>query len=69
MNRIARSMTGLVTGCLVMVVAAAATARAQEAAAGGQPPPAPRQGPMVVQPISSGFVFTPEVRFTEVNHS
>jgi len=69
MNRFARSMTGLVTGCLVMVIAAAATAGAQEAAAGGQPPPAPRQGPMVVQQISSGFVLMPEVRFTELNHS
>ena len=69
MNRFARSTTGLVTGCLMMIVAAATTADAQDQGAGGQRPPAPQQGPMVVQPISSGFVFTPEVRFTEVNHS
>jgi hypothetical protein len=69
MNRFTRSTTGLVTGCLVMVVAAAASAVAQDQAGGVQPPPAPGQGPLVVQPISSGFVLMPEVRFTELNHS
>jgi hypothetical protein len=53
----------------MMVVASAASAGAQGQAGGGQPPPPPRQGPMVVQPISSGFVLMPEVRFTEINDS
>ena len=69
MKRFARSMTGMATGCLVMLAAAAVPAGAQVRSAGGQQPPSPQQGPMVVQPIGSGFVLTPEVRFTEVNHS
>ncbi len=69
MNRFARSTAGLVAACLLAVVAAATTANAQDQGAGAPPPPAPRQGPMVVQQISSGFVLMPEVRFTELNHS
>ncbi len=66
MNRLTRSMTGMAAAALLTL---AATASAQAQAAGGQPARAPQQGPMVVQPIGSGFVLTPEVRFTELNHS
>jgi len=71
MNRFARSMTGMVTGCLMMLAAAAASASAQEQASGGPSlrAAAAQQGPLTVQPIGSGFVIMPEVRFTEVNHS
>jgi hypothetical protein len=69
MSRFARSMTGMAAAALVTL---AATASAQDqAAAGGQAPRGAqaRQGPLMVQPIGSGFVLTPEVRFTELNHS
>jgi len=69
MNRYARSITGFSTAGLLLLAAAAATASPQEPASGGQSSrPAPvQQGPLVLQPIGSGFVITPEVRFTEVN--
>ncbi len=69
MNRFARSMTGIVAACLVALAVTATTAHAQDAAAGGQRPPALQQGPMVVEPIGSGFVLMPEVRWTELNHA
>jgi hypothetical protein len=69
MNRFARSMTGMMAACLVTLAVTATSAHAQDAAAGGQRPPALQQGPMVVEPISSGFVLMPEVRWTELNHS
>jgi hypothetical protein len=71
MNRNARSIAGFLAAGLLVVAATAAAASPQEPSSGGQssrPAPA-QQGPLVLQPISSGFVFTPEVRFTEVNHS
>jgi hypothetical protein len=71
MNRLARSMTGVVAAGLVLSMAGAAAADPQEQAPGGQASRAAQgqQGPLVLQPISSGFVFTPEVKFTTVNHS
>ena len=69
MNRFARSTTGMLAACLLTLAVTVATATAQEAAAGGQRPPALPQGPMVVQQINSGWVLTPEVRYTELNHS
>jgi hypothetical protein len=71
MHKHARSMTGILTGALLALTASVAAASPQEPASGGQSsrPAQARQGPLVLQPISSGFVFTPEVRFTEVNHS
>jgi hypothetical protein len=62
-------MTGMTAACLVTLAATAATASAQDAAGGGQRLPAPQQGPMVVQQISTGWVLTPEIRDTELNHS
>lgn len=70
MTRHARSMAGLFAGVLMMAAAPAIAAGPQESAGGQQGRSAPaQQGPLVLQPISSGFVFTPEVRFTEVNGS
>lgn len=70
MSRHARSMTGFVTGVLLALAATAVAASPQEPSSGGQSsrPAQGQQGPLVLQPISSGFVFTPEVRFTDVNH-
>jgi hypothetical protein len=68
MNRFARSTTGTMAACLVAMAVSGATANAQDSA-GGQRPPARQPGPMVVQQISSGWVLTPEVRYTELNGS
>jgi hypothetical protein len=71
MHRYARSLTGSLPGVLLVLAASVAAASPQDPSSGGQSsrPARAQQGPLVLQPISSGFVFTPEVRFTEVNHS
>jgi hypothetical protein len=66
MSRFA-NLVGVIAGCLVLVAAAAASA--QDASGGQSSRPAPQSGPLTVEPVSSGFVFTPEVRFSTVNHS
>ena len=68
MRRFASSMVGMMVGCLVLVVPAA-VASAQDASGGQSAPPAIQSGPLVIQPVSSGFVITPEIRFSTVNHS
>ncbi len=69
MNRFATSICGLAVGGALIL--AAPNAGAQEQASAGQASrPAPSQsGPLLLQPVGSGFVFTPEVKFTTVNHS
>jgi hypothetical protein len=64
-------MTGSVTGVLLALAATVVAASPQEPSSGGQSsrPAQAQQGPLTVQPIGSGWVLTPEVRFTELNHS
>jgi len=71
MNRFANSTRGMMTSILVVLAAASAAASPQDQAPSGQ---ASRQGrsqggPLLMQPVSSGAVFTPEVKFTTVNHA
>jgi hypothetical protein len=70
MNRFVSSIVGVATGCLVVLAATSAAANPQEAASGGQAsrPAQAQGGPLMLQPVSSGMVFTPEVKFTTVNH-
>lgn len=62
-----------VSVCVVAVamLAVAGSAAAQDQASGGQAgrTAAAQSGPLLLQPISSGPVFTPEVQFSTVNHS
>jgi hypothetical protein len=71
MNRFANSMSGAAAGVLVLLAAASVAASPQDPASGGQASRAaqPGQGSLLLQPVSSGFVVTPEVKFTPVNHS
>ena len=71
MNRFANSTRGMMTSFLVVMAAASAVASPQEQASGGQParPSQSQGGPLLMQPVSSGVVFTPEVKFTTVNHA
>jgi hypothetical protein len=71
MNRFARAMQGTLAGCLVVFAASSAAASPQGQASGGQSSrrAEAQQGPLVLQPISSGWVVTPEVKFTTVNGS
>jgi hypothetical protein len=71
MTRLRYSIGGLAAGIVFVLAAATAAASPQDPASGGQashPAPA-RGGPLLIQPVSSGFVFTPEVKFSSVNHS
>ncbi len=71
MNRFGISASGVAAGVLVVLAAASAAASPQESAAGGQAarPAQAQSGPLLLQPVSSGLVFTPEVKFTTVNHA
>jgi hypothetical protein len=71
MTRFAIRSTGAAAGVLLLLAAQAATAAPQDAASGGQAsrPAQAQSGPLLLQPVNSGFVFTPEVKFTPVNHS
>ncbi len=71
MTRFANSTRGMMTSVLVVLAAASAAANPGDQASGGQ---VSRQGqaqggPLLMQPVSSGAVFTPEVKFTTVNHA
>jgi hypothetical protein len=67
MQRLAISLGGVALAALLM----AGSAAAQDLASGGQAgrPAAAQSGPLLLQPVSSGMVFTPEVKFSTVNHS
>ena len=68
MNRMAISVCGMTAA--VVLTLAAGNAVAQDASGGQAGRPAQGQsGPLLLQPVSSGFVFTPEVKFSPVNHS
>jgi hypothetical protein len=71
MNRFGNSFGGWTAGILVALAAATAAASPQEPASGGQSsrPAQAQGGPLLMQPVSSGLVFTPEVKFSPVNHS
>jgi hypothetical protein len=69
MNRLASSMSGAAAGLLIVLAAASAAASPQDLASGGQAARQAPAGPLVLQPVNSGFVFTPEVKFSPVNHS
>ena len=71
MNRFANSTRGMMTSLLVVLAAASAAASPQDQASGGQASRQgrPQGGPLLLQPVSSGAVFTPEVKFTTVNHA
>lgn len=71
MDRFANTASGVVAGVLVLLAASSITAGAQDLASAGQSSRAaqPQGGPLSIQPVFSGFVFTPEVKFTPVNHS
>jgi hypothetical protein len=71
MNSFANSMSGVVTGVLVLLAAGTVSASPQDQASGGQSARSAQNqsGPLLMQPVNSGFAFTPEVKFTTVNHS
>jgi hypothetical protein len=71
MNRFAILSAGAAAGLVVMLAARTAAADPQDSASGGQAarPAQAQAGPLRLQPVNSGAVFAPEVKFTPVNHS
>jgi hypothetical protein len=71
MSRFVGSRIAVMSVCLLAGAAAVAAAGPQgAAAASGQGRPAEaQQGPLVVEPISSGFVIAPDFRFTKIDGS
>jgi len=71
MSRFVSSRIAILSFCLFAGAAVTAAAGQPQAAASSSQDRSAQsqQGPLVVQPISSGGVITPEVLFTNVNHS
>jgi hypothetical protein len=71
MRRLANSIGAASVGVLVLLGAAGAAAAPQDPRSAGRASQAAsaQQGPLVLQPVDSGLVVTPEVKFTPVNGS
>jgi hypothetical protein len=71
MSRFGSSRMAVISLCLFAATAAVAAAGQQQASAPSSESPQAQagSGPLVIEPISSGFAVTPEVIFTTVNHS
>ncbi len=70
MNSSVKSRIAVISMSLLVAAASVAAAGQPQAPGAGQARTAEvQQGPLVVEPIDSGFLFTPEVKFTKVNGS